>query len=837
MKKFIYLFLGLVLFLVLGAAIGIAYLYTPSGNSRLQKYVEQELREQTGLPVAFRAFRLSRGHLYFVATLGQEASLGFDGGFDLLRRSVNGRYLLTATHARYQQYVLRQARLSGHIQGTVNDLKLEGKGTLLNGPASYRLSIRDRQPRDVVVQLRQLPLDELLVLAGQPRIAQGKIDADILLPSIGKKGSKGRAVVQLADAHFDPVTIRKLYHYTLPTDKTALKGEARANLAGEQVRFEGKIVSDLLTVHLKNGQANLTDRSVAFDGLIDTMELAPLTQNRLHGPLKLNGAFKYDTIGMQGRAYTRSLGGEVTIDYTKSVQARIRHVSLARVLSLVGAPKYAEGQIDGSLKLDSPQTRNGRYDLKLSQGKLHTKIINKELGTALPPNAMVALTSKGIFDQGVLTAQTSLVSNLLKGTLSKTRYTMTDGTWTTHYRVEIPNPLLLAGKTGKGVPVTLGGILTHKKGLHLQGAAEGLGKTLTFDYADDRLKVVADDVAVGRLLASTGQPMVVSGIADAHIDLASLHPLRGKIMLSAPDLVTHPEAMKTLIGTPLNTHLSLLLDGHAKKGILFAKGTIRSPLMTLKLPQIVFDTKDNALSTPYDLNVSDLAKLESFIGTKLKGPFAAHGTFRSGLETKITGKSTSLGGTLSYQYIGTRANVTFADIPVSQFMHRVDQPDMFAGSANGTLRYDTRSRKGQTHLTIDRFQFKPGKLTAGVKLVLHKDLAQILYDRMTVDARFNGDRVGYKAVAHGRRSDFAIRDGKLNTQTQAHKASFGLRIDSVDVIGTIKGTIKDPKITVLPGKMLRSKLKKKMGATVKKEINKNVGATTKKLIKKLPKLF
>jgi len=331
--------------------------------------------------------------------------------------------------------------------------------------------------------------------------------------------------------------------------------------------------------------------------------------------------------------------------------------------------------------------------------------------------------------------------------------------------------------------------------------------------------------------------MAVSGVADAHIDLSSLQPLRGKISLSAPDLKTHPEAMKSLTGKPLDTHLALTLNGQAKQGILFAKSTIKSPLMTLALPQIVFDTKDNALSTPFEIKIPDLSKIESLIDTKLNGAFASTGKIRTGLQTEIVGTSTSLGGTIAYRYVGSRADVKVTGVPVPKLLHLVDQPEQFAGAANGTLLYDTDSRKGQTSLSIDRFQFKPGKLSAGVKLVLHKDLAQIIYDRMKVDARFNGDTVGYKAIARGRRSDFTIRDGKLNTKTKAHKASFGLRIDSVDVIGTIKGTTKKPKIAVLPGKMLRNKLKKKVGNVVKKQIEKNLGGSTKKLIKNLPKLF
>ncbi len=81
----------------------------------------------------------------------------------------------------------------------------------------------------------------------------------------------------------------------------------------------------------------------------------------------------------------------------------------------------------------------------------------------------------------------------------------------------------------------------------------------------------------------------------------------------------------------------------------------------------------------------------------------------------------------------------------------------------------------------------------------------------------------------------------MNTKEKTNKASFGLRIDNVDVIGTIKGSTNDPKIAVFPGKMLRNRLKEKVidkvAPKVKDAVKKNVGGAAGAVLKKLPKLF
>ena len=829
MRRTVLTFLLLLFFVLLLAAGALAYLYSDGGNARIRTYLEQKIQKQTRLPITFKRFKLSRGHLYFVAVMGSEASLGFDGTFDLFSRRLNGRYLFKASRAHYQNYTLRQANISGEVHGDIDDLKLEGKGTLLDGPVAFKLKILKQIPQDMVVQLRKLPLDELLALGGEPPLIQGQLNADVMLPSIGKQGSKGRALIQLAEARFDPMVIRKLYHYTLPAGKTALQGQLRADLEGEQVAFTGDILSELISIHLQNGQANITDRSVACDVAVASAELAPVTQNRLHGAFKLTGALKHDELGTHIRAHTASLGGQIALNYTKTIVATLKDVSLSRVLHLLGEPEYASGNINGTLMLKTPRAQSGQYALKITGGTVHSATLNQHVGTSLPPKTVFKLDSKGTLTKGRLKASTHLTSTLLEATLTKTRFDVATQVLDTRYHLHIPNPLRLAGQKGKGVPVTLDGTIARSKTLHIRGSAKGLGDRLSFDYSGTQLNVHAKKLMVERLFSSAGLPTYVSGKVDAAVDLSSLDPLRGTVALYAPHLTTHPSAMQRLIGKPLGTSLSLAVSAQAKKGILHGKGKINSPLASLLVPKFTYNVKHKALATPFDVTVPDLAKLTPLIGTKLNGSFATTGTLKTGKQIDLSGTSASLGGQTTYRYRGTQLNAKMHGVTLSKLLPLIDQPDAFLGTADGTLAYDTLSRKGQAHVTVDRFQFKPGKLTRAVMLVLHKDLAQIIYDRTTADARFNGDRIAYRFKANGRRSDFVIKDGKLNTQAKTNKGSFGLRIDNVDVIGTIRGSIHDPKITVLPGRMLRNRLKN----TVKK----NIGGAAGTVLKNLPKLF
>jgi len=837
MRKFFLIFGSIVLVVMLAAVAVLMYLYSDSGNQRLRSYLEQRITRETGLPVRLEPFSFKRGHLYFIARIDANASLGFDGRIDPLRQRIAGRYRLIAHGASYRQYRLRQADIEGTLKGTLAHIEIDGKGTLLDEPAAFRVQIVDQTPKNAMIQVRRLPLNELLQLGGVPPLAQGELNADILIPSLDKENGEGKAIVRLDQAHFDPKVIEREYHYALPEDKTALTGEFRGEVSHGKATFHGQIVSDLVTLYLEHGQANIEDRTLACDLRLDTRELAPLTQNQLHGPMKLEGMFKYTTLGPQLRATTKSLGGNIQIDYTNRVDVQLKQVALKKVLHLAGQPAYAAGAIDGTLTLESPQAKQGTYALKVPKGTLNGTLLNKEFATALPKSVPFALQSRGTFDKGVLQAQADLTSSLLKAQLDKVRYHVDKGSLSAQYRLYVPDPLKLSGQKGNGkaVPVDVAGTIEKGKSLKVTGRAKGLGKKLTFVYGDNRLKIDADDLRLERLLASAGMPPYAAGPIDARIDLKALEPIAGTLKLSSGTLKTNASAMKKLLGSPLDTQLSLTFDGKASKGDLRGKAAFQSPLASIALPGIVYHSKNSALNTPYTLKVPELAKLESLIGTKLKGPLAATGKvyWASGV-IDLDGATASLGGKVQYRYKGSTATVHAAGVPLPAIMHLLDQADRFDGTLDGDMRYDTSARSGKVHAEAKAFRFKSGTFTKAVKLVLRKDLTQIIYDRAILDAILKGDRINYTFKAHGKRSDFSIRDGRLDTKSKTNKASFGLRVDNVDVIGTVRGNLKDPKVKVLPGKMLRNRLKNKAADIVKKKLKGNVGSAASGLIKKLP---
>jgi hypothetical protein len=837
MRKISIFILSAVVLLMLIVAGTLTFLYSSSGNGLVRSYLEKRLTRELGIPVMLSPFELRRGHVYFIARLEGNVSLGFDGQIDPIRRRISGRYRLKATQATLRGYRLRQADIAGTLNGLIDALQLDGKGTLLDGPVALKVRIRKQSIESAVIQLRKIPLAELLVLAGQPPMARGELNADILLPSIRSTYAQGKAIVQLQQAHFDPKVIAREYRYNLPANKTALKGEARIDLSGTKATFQGRILSDLVTARIEHGQANLDDRTLACNIDLETLELAPLSQNSLHGPFKLAGVFKYTALGPQLRATSRSLGGKVAIDYTKTVAIDLKEVSLARVLHLIGEEAYAHGDIEGKLTLDSPKATEGNFALSIPKGIIDTARFNHRFSTALPGKKVpFELRSSGTVRQGTLVAKAHLVSALIRADIAPLKMKIATGALQANYRIHVPDPLRLSGKrSDKPVAVDVAGIVEKANVWRITGSAKGVGKKLTFDYTDNRLKLEAQQVQIGRALAGAGLPAYVSGAVDAHVDLQSLDPIEGVMRLHAPALKTNPEAMASLIGKRLDTQLNVQAKGRAQKGLLQADVSLSSPLADVHLLDVRYHSDRNRLESRFTLKTPELAKLEPLIGTRLRGPMTTQGRLRwADGAVDIQGTTASLGGRLGYAYKGKTVRLNASEVPLSRLLHLLDQPERFEGLVRAKVRYDTAARNGVVQATARDFRFKPGTFATAVKVVLHKDLAQIIYDKARLDATIRNGVAAYTFKAHGKRSDFAIRDGRYSLDERTNKASFGLRIDTVDVVGTVRGKIDDPKVRVLPGKMLRAKLKKKAANVIKSKVGGSAGNAAKGLIEKLP---
>jgi hypothetical protein len=821
--------LSVLLVLLLSLTGIFLFLFSPSGDAVLKPYLQKEIESKIHMPVEVRTYHLRAGVVELELLIDRKLQLHTKATYDLLSGSFRGRYRIKADHFRYEDRVLKQADIKGSYHGVAEDIFVEGKGRALDAPIAYKLRVIDSLPQQIEAVMKGVPLTEVLQLAKQPPLATGRMDVVINMPRIGNRGAKGTAHIMLKEALLNTELIAKDYGTQLPKG-SRVYADGKAWLDGDEITFGANVKSALFALDVKKGTFRLSEKRLSCDYLLDIKTLRVLTQNRLSGPLKMQGAVRYSNKGMRVTAQTDSLGGTLRLTHAKETTVTLQDLSVKKILLLLNQPHYLDGLLNGSIKITDMERLKGVYDLQITKGDIDTRVVYKELGYTLPKKSVLKLYTKGEIENGLLQADTKLVSTIADLVLHRTEFKLDTGDLRTPYRLTIHDIGLLRGeKIQKGRSVAVEGDLSYGKNSAVSGKVKGLGKEVSFAYKGISASLDALGMQIEKVLVLAGLPPYLKGNIDTDIKIKNLLVMNGRFSLKGEHLVTQPEAMRKLLGKPAKMPLSIDAKGVLKYHKAYADASVRLPLGTFKLQKIVSDLQKGTLQAHYHAKIPDLTKLLQVSDVRLFGSLVLDGEIRKYQTVQITGETASLGGKVTYRLDGDWLRTEIKEVPLPNILKLTGNPESFLGSVTGEARYNVKKATGTASLQIGSFQIKPSTLTEMLKPVLGKDPARIIFRTTRFDAKIDRGHISYTLKAKGSYSAIEITEGRLDTLTKRQSGRLKFVYGKYTVYGKIGGTTENPKITLDTEAIIKEKLQEKLQKKVEKKWGKEAGALLKGL--------
>ena len=811
------LLVALLIFLLLlsGAAL---LLFTDSGNALLKPYVQTQMREATGLPLELKHFTLRWRTLRAdVAMPG--AVLRVDAAYDPFRLRYAGDYHVKAKQFRYQKYTLSQADVKGRFRGRKNDVQTSGKGTLLEAPVVYSVTVVKGRVRKLEAFTKRTPVSQILAVAGMPPLAEGEADLKIDMPAIGKEGAKGYARLEVANASLDRVLIQKRFGYLIPkNDRLSLHAEAQ--LHSEYIDFDARIRSSLLNATVEKGRYDTKAEKMQAVYRADVRELGVLTGNRLHGPLALAGELHLDhgLFGITGR--TKTFGGKVDFAFAKGVQLRMQEVSVPKLLKLAGMPNLLEGSLEGKVQLKQIDAPEGTFVFHVNHAVPKRKRIEKLYGIALPDYGVFTADVSGDIKKEVLAATAKLHSGKIDLKLPSLHYALTSGELKTEYRAAMHTPAGEVKSEGKA---------HYKKELSLEGIITGLGKRATYRYDGTKLQFDAPAAEMEKLAALAGFPVYVRGKADIGLHISDLKRLEGTYAVKSKKLRLNPKMMKQLTGKALAWPLALDAEGKMHKKHLYGKATVVMHQGTLKVTALDFNSNTAALFAKYRLDLPDLARLAVLTGKPLHGRMLLAGTLRQHNGLHLDGMTQSLGGSVAYRLDNGLFQATLTSVPMSRLLAMMGYPQYFMGALSGKVRYGLKTKRGSANMRIAGFRIKPSPFTQALAKIFPKDPTRIIYKTTTLNAAFSPNRVRYTLHARGSRSTLDITEGRVDSRSGKQYAKLKFVYEKYTIFGTISGTTAQPKFTLDASRLIEQKVEDAIRKKVEKKWGKGAGALLKGL--------
>ncbi len=819
MNKLLLISLSTILVVLLLISGILMFTFSPSGNDVLKNYIQEEIEEQIDFPVEVRKFTLDVGVVKILLAVDNQANVEIVTHYDVWAQSFKGIYRIKIDNLHYEEMVLRQAEIQGHFKGVKKDVIVDGQGTALDANFTYRFRVVEQTPQNIIAHIKGLSLKEVLELAGQPPLAQGKIDIDVNMPDIGEEFANGYGRINLHNALFDTKVVKKVYDLKLPK-KSYVAGDIDVKLKGNSLKILADATSNLFTLKIEDALVNLEDKNMTASYKMDVKEMAILTQNQLSGPLNVAGDIVVDKESYRIRGGTGSLGGSLLFDIAENSGFHFENLEIEKILRLTKQPMYAKGLLSGSANVDKDM-QHGKYTLRIQKGQLDAKSIEKDFGYQIPSVNTFNFTSKGKIKNKIVAAEVTLKSTLSDIKLATLTYDIENKKLKTDYDVFLPNIGLLMpnNKAVKRGYMSLKGEMKFDKTLYVKGSAKGLGEKLDFVYDGQTASVDAKDLFIEKLLSLSALPRYVKGKLSTTVKVTNLETLDGTFSLTSNKLLTQPNVMDRLIGKKLQMQMAVESKGKLKAGVAYFDTKIKSSMGNLTLSKSTFHVKNNTFKSLYVLNIPALEKTYALTEQKLYGPMLLTGDIIQGKTLTVTGSTSSLGGKISYTLVGDNLKSDIVNVPLENILGLLGHKKWVEGDAYGKVKYDLKKKAGVVDIDIKSFQIKSSSTTNTVKMFIGKDPARIIYTSTKFHADIKGDVTRYTLTAKGSRSSIEITNGKIDKVKNIHRAKFKFVYEKYVVTGTIGGTVDSPSLLVDPSSIMQSKT----GEKIQKKLDKALG--------------
>ncbi|WP_298757509.1 hypothetical protein [uncultured Campylobacter sp.] len=370
---------GILILLVVGAG---CLFFSDFGNNLTKPYIENLIKEKSGLDVKLEKFDLNFGDLDISANVNDAANVNVKGKYSLFARSFDLNYDANAHDlAKLGIKTSEGLSLKGQILGDLDKFGINGSGRIFDSNVKFLANLKDLKPLDLQIDAKGLNVEKALAVASLPIYAKGNIDilSDIKASSGGAEGNasiKSSNLILNESAFKDMnISIPKGVQIMLNSDITAQNDVLRA--ASKIDSTLGKIGAEKSEFDLKNKTLN-SDFNLS---LPDLAKLESLIGRKISGDVKANGNLKTDfsTLELSNSqilAFKDALKADAEVKYdlknkNGELSAKLNANDLAALQNVLGVKLQGKANGELSAALAQNELKNLSLNLNAMGGNLN----------------------------------------------------------------------------------------------------------------------------------------------------------------------------------------------------------------------------------------------------------------------------------------------------------------------------------------------------------------------------------------------------------------------------------------------------------------------------------
>ena len=546
--KYLAWFGGVVVTLV---AVVYTLAFTSLGNGILSPTIESKIKEQTKLDTKLKSFKLNMSEIDVIIELNTNNTLHVDGTYDLFAQSFNLNYDVKLHELKTLKPLVGtplngKFDTKGNARGDMKFLQVNGKSDVASSDTNYHVELTDLNPTSIIAKVQNLKLEKLLDIAAQKKYASADVNLDINFKSIKTHALDGDITLKTKNGRINSKVMKNDFNLSIP--KTAFAMNLAANLKGDEVKYDYKLLSNLFKI-TSSGDMTPSPLSTNIKYEVSIKELAllkPMTGADVRGGINLNGTLKGSKEQMMLKAKSDVAYSKTSLEVImknfapKSVKADIKNLRLAKILKMLKQPHYADGVLALHVDISDARTTKlkGIVKSSIKHGLVDSSYMTKtyEFKSKMPKTTF-ALNTTTILDGNIASSIVDLDSSLLDLDIKKANFNISTASLKSDYIAIIPSLEKLFFATQQ----------------HMRG---GL--------------VVNGDLSKAKDLDLTIHTKVASGKIDAKLHNDDFHAdLKSVDTMGLLHMLKYPELFKAKLNAKVDYNLADskgVVDGHLLNG-------------------------------------------------------------------------------------------------------------------------------------------------------------------------------------------------------------------------------------------------------------------------------
>jgi len=572
--------------------------------------------------------------------------------------------------------------------------------------------------------------------------------------------------------------------------------------------------------------------NIAFHNL---SSLEKLAQRRLNGAFSTNGKVvgNLDLFNVDGKSDVAKSDTTYHVKLQNlnptSIIAQVKKANLATILFMLDQKKYANAKIDLDVNFKDikPHELDGNVKLLTTQGKLNTKVMQKDFGITIPKTAF-----KMKLD-GKLKGDDLIYSCLLNSNLAKINSKGTvvpqplqlDAT----YSVNVEKLAVLKPMTGANIRGKLnlsGSVKGTKERMTIVGKSDLASSNTDFklllkEFKPDSLEGDIRHLKLQNLLYMVKQPHYTDALINIKAKLSNLDPknLQGNVLTQIKKGIVDSGYLTKKFGFK-NKMPYTTFSGVAKTKLqgqlIDTKTDFASTLADININSTKFSLKDSSIMSDYKIKVHDLDTLYFATQKHLKGSIVVAGELKKAKDLNLTLLSNIAGGTLDAKLHNDDFVATLSNMRTLDLLDILIYPKILKSKVDATIKYHLAKANGNL-----RAKLSEGIFTENQVLDLTKQFAKIdLYAQKfkgNINADIKKEQVTALIDLKSNTSSIYTKDAKLDTKTKNIDSKIRvIANNNPPLYMTLSGDISKPRVRVNASAIIKNEAKK----AIKNKVNK-----------------